>query len=120
MTAKGGHSDDNLLELIATKERELETQVAQAREEARRPVEGAPAKAAGPQGQARRGAGGGPGGAGGGPGPAGSRPGASGVRSPNACRPRLFERLERSPRSARRPHGRRPTGDAPEPPSAPR
>ena len=57
MTAKGGHSDDNLLELIATKERELETQVAQAREQARRLVESAETKAAGLQEQARREAG---------------------------------------------------------------
>ena len=54
MTAQGGHSDDNLLALIASKERELETQVAQAREQARRLVEDAQAKAAALQEQARR------------------------------------------------------------------
>jgi vacuolar-type H+-ATPase subunit H len=54
MTANAGHSDDNLLELIATKERELEAQVAQAREQARRLVESAQAAAAARQEQARR------------------------------------------------------------------
>jgi vacuolar-type H+-ATPase subunit H len=54
MTAKGGHADENLLELIAVKERELEAQVAQARDEGRRLVEGAQAKAAALQDQARR------------------------------------------------------------------
>ena len=55
MTAKAGHSDENLLELIATKERELEAQVTQAREQARRLVESAQAAAAARQEQARRG-----------------------------------------------------------------
>jgi vacuolar-type H+-ATPase subunit H len=54
MTAKGGQADENLLELIASKERELETRVAQARDEARRLVEGAQARAAALQEQARR------------------------------------------------------------------
>ena len=43
MTAKAGHSDENLLELIASKERELEAQVAQAREQARQLLESAQA-----------------------------------------------------------------------------
>lgn len=54
MTAKGGHSDDNLLELIATKERELEARVAQAREQARRLADGAQVNARALQEQARR------------------------------------------------------------------
>jgi V/A-type H+-transporting ATPase subunit G/H/V-type H+-transporting ATPase subunit G len=54
MTAKGDHADDNLLELIAAKERELERQVASAREQARRLIERAQANARELQEQARR------------------------------------------------------------------
>lgn len=47
MTARGGHpSDENLLQLIAAKEKELESKVAQGREQARLLVEDAQRQAA--------------------------------------------------------------------------
>lgn len=54
MTAKHGPSDENLLRVIAEKEKELEAKVAQAREQAGRAVEDARRQAEAVREQARR------------------------------------------------------------------
>lgn len=54
MTAKHGPSDENLLRVIAEKEKELEAKVVQAREQARRAVEDARRQAEAVREQAQR------------------------------------------------------------------
>ena len=54
MTGKHGPSDDNLLQLVAAKEKELEAKVAQAKADARRIVEDAQRQAQAVRDQARR------------------------------------------------------------------
>lgn len=54
MTGKHGPADENLLQVIAAKERELESRVAQAKAEARRILDQAQVQAAAAREQARR------------------------------------------------------------------
>ncbi len=54
MTGKHGPADENLLQVIAAKEKELESRVAQAKAEARRILDDAQARAEAAREQARR------------------------------------------------------------------
>lgn len=54
MTAQHGHADDNLLQLIAAKEKELEAKVAQAKADARRLVDDAQRQVGATRERARR------------------------------------------------------------------